>query len=131
MQWILSLISAPLFNTLLKGWQMKLDAANQAGAQAADVAKAAMIAEVQQRATNASVVVATLGHWYTALPMILVMAVAAAYFIKCVAWDTMLGLGTTEKLGGDIQTSYNLIMSFWFGAAGARGMIAVVRGLWR
>src|SRR6266550_7918120 len=130
-QWIFSLISAPIFNTLLKGWKMKLDAANQAGAQAADVAKAAMVAEVQQRVANASVVTATLGHWYTALPMTLCMGAAAAFFIKCVVWDTMLGWGTTEKLGGDIQITYNLIMAFWFGAAGVRGSIAAVRGLWR
>ena len=131
MQWILSLLTQPLFNTLLNAWKMKLDAANQAGAQAADVAKAAMIAEVQQRAANASVVTATLGHWYTALPMTLTMGAAAAFFVKCVVWDTMLGLGSTPKLAGDVETSYNLIMSFWFGAAGVRGSIAAIRGLWR
>jgi hypothetical protein len=131
MQWILSLLTQPLFNMLLSGWKMKLDAANQAGAQAADVAKAAMIAEVQQRAANASVVTATLGHWYTALPMTLTMGAAAAFFVKCVVWDTMLGLGETPRLAGDVETSYNLIMSFWFGAAGVRGSIAAIRGLWR
>lgn len=131
MQWILSLISAPLFNTLLQGWKMKLESQTASGAQAADVAKAAMVAEVQQRAANKEIVVATLGHWYTALPMTLVMGAAAAFFVKCVVWDTMLGWGTTERLGGDIQTSYNLIMAFWFGSAGVRGSIAAIRGLWR
>jgi len=131
MQWILSLISAPLFNTLLKGWQAKLDANTAAGVQAADVAKAAMAAEVQQRVANAGIVTATMGHWYTALPMTLVMGAAAAFFCKCVVWDTMLGWGSTPALGGDVQTSYNLIMAFWFGSAGVRGSIAAIRGLWR
>jgi hypothetical protein len=131
MQWILSFISAPLFNTLLKGWQAKLDANTAAGVQAADVAKAAMAAEVQQRAVNAGVVTATLGHWPTALPMTIVMMSAAAFFTKCVVWDNLLGWGTTDPLGGDVQTSYNLIMAFWFGSAGVRGSIAAIRGLWR
>lgn len=131
MQWLLSLISAPLFNTLLKGWQAKLDAQTASGVQAADVAKAAMIAEVQQRAANKEIVIATLGRWYTALPMTVVMMSAAAFFAKCVVWDTMLGWGTTPALGGDVATSYNLVMAFWFGAAGVRGSIAAIRGLWR
>lgn len=130
-QWIISFLSAPIFNTLLKGWQMKLDSQTASGAQAADVAKAAMVAEVQQRAANSGIVTATLGHWYTAIPMALTMGAAAAFFIKCVVWDTMLGWGTTEKLGGDIQTTYNIVISFWFGSAGVRGSIAAIRGLWR
>ncbi len=130
MQWILSLISAPLFNTLLKGWQAKLDAQTAAGVQAADVAKKAMDTEVQQRQVNASVVTATLGSWYTALPMVCVMGAAAAFFVKCVVWDTMLGWGTTDRLAGDVETSYNLIMTFWFGSAGVRGSIAAIRLLW-
>jgi hypothetical protein len=131
MQWILSLISAPLFNTLLKGWQAKLDANTAAGVQAADVAKKAMETEVQQRQANAGIVVATMGRWYTALPMTIVMMSAAAFFTKCVVYDTMLGWGETPALGGDVQTSYNLIMAFWFGSAGVRGSIAAIRGLWR
>jgi hypothetical protein len=130
-QWIISFLSAPIFNTLLKGWQMKLDSQTASGAQAADVAKAAMTAEVQGRVANKEIVVATLGHWYTALPMTIVMGSAAAFFTKCVVWDTMLGWGSTPALGGDVQTSYNLIMAFWFGSAGVRGSIAAIRGLWR
>jgi hypothetical protein len=130
-QWILSFISAPLFNTLLKGWQAKLDSQTAAGVQAADVAKAALVADVQQRATNAGVVTATLGHWYTAIPMVIVMGSAAAFFTKCVVWDNLLGWGTTDPLGGDVQTTYNMVIAFWFGSAGVRGSIAAIRGLWR
>lgn len=131
MQWLISLISQPLFNTLLKGYQAKLDAQTASGVQAADVAKKAMETEVQQRQANAGIVTATLGKWYTALPMVIVMASAAAFFTKCVVWDTMLGWGTTDALAGDVQTTYNLVMAFWFGAAGLRGSIVAIRGLWR
>jgi hypothetical protein len=130
-QWIISFLSAPIFDTLLKGWQAKLDSQTAAGVQAADVAKKAMETEVQQRQANAGIVVATMGRWYTALPMTIVMGSAAAFFTKCVVWDTMLGWGSTPALGGDVQTSYNLIMAFWFGSAGVRGSIAAIRGLWR
>jgi hypothetical protein len=130
-QWIISFLSAPIFNTLLKGWQAKLDSQTAAGVQAADVAKKAMETEVLQRQANASIVVATLGNSWTAIPMVLVMGAAALYFVKCVFYDTILGWGTTEKLGGDIQLTYNLVMSFWFGSAALRGTVATIRGLWR
>jgi hypothetical protein len=131
MQWIISLISAPLFNTLLNAWKAKLESQNTAGAQAADVAKKAMDAEVQRRALDAGIVTATLGHWYTAIPMVVVMGSAAAFFFKCVVWDNLLGWGTTDPLGGDVQTTYNLVIAFWFGSAGVRGSIAAIRGLWK
>jgi hypothetical protein len=131
MQWIFKLLTAPIFDTLLKGWQMKLDAASKAGAQAVDVAKAAMIAEVQARAEANKVNLALLGKWYLALPMVATMGAAAAYFVKCVVWDTMLGWGSTAALGGDIQTTYNLIISFWFGSAAIKGSIVAARTWWR
>lgn len=131
MQWLLSFLGGPIVNGLINAYKAKLDAENSTGAQAADVAKAAMIAEVQARAEANKLNIAMMGKWYTALPMVLTMGAAAAYFVKCVVWDTMLGWGETAKLGGDIQTTYNLIMAFWFGAAGIKGAIVAARTWWR
>ncbi len=131
MQWILSLLSAPFFNLLLKGWQMKLEAAGKSGAQAADVAKAAMLAEVELRKANKEIIIAQQGAWYTAWPMVLVQASAALYFCKGVVWDTMLGLGTTPAIHGDLQTTYTMVMSFWFGSMAVKGAIVTARTWWR
>jgi len=37
------------------------------------------------------------------------------FFAKCVIWDTVLGLGTTPALKGDVSTWAGLVMSFYFG----------------
>jgi len=133
MQWILSLISAPLFNTLLKGWQAKLDAQTASGVQAADVAKAAMVAEVQARAEANKVAIIEYGKWYTILPRILIEFSVAVYFFKVVVWDNILlgGAGNTEPIRGDVGTWMALVISFWFGGAAIKGAVASARALWR
>jgi hypothetical protein len=35
--------------------------------------------------------------------------------LKCVLWDTILGLGTTPALKGDVSIWAGLVMSFYFG----------------
>jgi len=136
MQWIIGLLAQPVLNTLLNGYKAKLENASQSGQQAVEVAKAALAADAQARANATQVNIAMLGKWYTALPMVLTMMAAATYFLKGVLWDTVLcraiwGVdGFTSPLGGDLQITYNLIMSFWFGAAGIKGAIAAAQ-LWR
>jgi len=34
---------------------------------------------------------------------------------KCVVWDTIVGLGTTPPLKGDVSIWAGLVMSFYFG----------------
>lgn len=34
---------------------------------------------------------------------------------KCIIWDTILGLGTTPPLKGDVSIWAGLVMSFYFG----------------
>jgi hypothetical protein len=133
MQWILSLISAPLFNTLLKGWQAKLDAQTASGVQAADVAKAAMVAEVQARAEANKVAIIEYGKWYTILPRILIEFSVAVYFFKVVVWDNVVlgGEGNTPVVHGDVGTWMALVISFWFGGAALKGAVASARALWR
>jgi hypothetical protein len=132
-QWIISFLSAPIFNTLLNAWKAKLESQNTAGAQAADVAKAAMIAEVQNRAEANKVAIVEYGKWYTILPRILIEFSVAIYFFKVVVWDNVVlaGEGNTPAVHGDVGTWMALVISFWFGGAAIKGAIATARTLWR
>ncbi len=132
-QWIIGLISQPLFNTLLKGWQAKLDAQTASGVQAADVAKTAMMAEVQARAEANKVAIIEYGKWYTIFPRILIEFSVALYFFKVVVWDNVIlgGTGDTPAIHGDVATWMALVISFWFGGAAIKGAMAAARGLWR
>lgn len=128
---LLNFLGGPIVNGLLNAYKAKLDAANTAGAQAVTVAQAAMVAEVQARAEANALVTVQLGHWWSAWPMILVQAAAALYFTKCVVWDTVLGYGNTPRLGGDVEATYTLIMSFWFGGVAVKGAIVAARTWWK
>lgn len=43
----------------------------------------------------------------------------SVYYAKCVLWDTVLGLGTTEPLRGDVAAWSTQIIYFIFGAPAA------------
>ena len=130
-QLLLTFLGGPVISGLINAYKAKLDAANTTGAQAVEVAKAALVAETTARAETDKLITVQMGHWWSAWPMILVQASGAAFFAKCVVWDTMLGWGETPKLGGDVATTYNLVMSFWFGGVAVKGAIAAVRTWWR
>jgi hypothetical protein len=48
-QWLASFLTAPIINGFLDAYKAKLDSQNTQGAQAADVARAALLAEVEAR----------------------------------------------------------------------------------
>ena len=47
--------------------------------------------------------------------------------MKCVVWDTVLGLGTTEPLGGDIHVWAGWVMALWFGG---RSLEKIATTIW-
>jgi hypothetical protein len=57
--------------------------------------------------------VAEIGHPWE--PEKLAFYVVLVFFAKCVIWDTVIGLGTTPPLKGDVSMWAGLVMSFYFG----------------
>ena len=54
--------------------------------------------------------------------------VFAVFVVKCVVWDAVLGLGTTEPLGGDIHAWDGWVMALWFGG---RSLEQIATLIWR
>lgn len=52
----------------------------------------------------------------------------AVFVVKCVVWDTVLGLGVTEPLGGDIRAWAGWVMALWFGGRSLEKIAALI---WR
>ena len=46
---------------------------------------------------------------------------------KCVVWDTILGLGTTPPLKGDVSIWAGLVMSFYFGKRTFENVARIVK----
>ncbi len=102
LQWLAQFLTAPIINGFLNAYKAKLAAANAQGAQAVEVARAALIAEIEARRNANAVILAEQGRWYTAIIRPLLAAPVVIYLWKVIVWDIVLGLGTTDPIGGDV-----------------------------
>ena len=126
--WLASLLGGPVINGLIGAYKAKLEAANTEGAQAADLAAKAIAAEMEARKSAQAIIIAEQGRWWTALPRAIVQWSFAVFVAKCVVWDTVLGWGTTEPLGGDIATWAGWVMALWFGGRSLEKIAATIWG---
>jgi hypothetical protein len=125
--WLASFLGGPVVNGLISAYKARLEAANTEGVQAADLAAKGIAAEIEARKSAQAIIIAEQGRWWTALPRALVQWSFAVFVMKCVVWDTVLGWGTTEPLGGDIQVWAGWVMALWFGG---RSLEKIATTIW-
>jgi hypothetical protein len=80
---------------------------------AADLAAREIVAQQIEMQAITQLKVAEIGHPWE--PEKLAFYVVLVFFAKCVVWDTVIGLGTTPPLKGDVSMWAGLVMSFYFG----------------
>lgn len=109
---LLSFLGGPVFATFVKLYQSKLAAGNTSAKIAADLAASEISAETTQAQLNAQLKTAEIGHAFE--PEKLAFYVTLLFYAKCVIWDKVLGLGSTDPLAGDVSTWAGMIMGFYF-----------------
>jgi hypothetical protein len=110
---ILSFLGGPVVRALIEAYEAKLKAGNVESKIAADLAASEIAAQTAEAQAQAQLKVSEIGHPWE--PEKLAFYVVLAFFAKCVVWDTILGLGTTPSLKGDVSIWAGLVMSFYFG----------------
>jgi hypothetical protein len=110
---IISFLGGPVVSGLIKAYQTKLAAENTSEKIAADLAATEIAAQTAETQTIAQLKIAEIGHPWE--PEKLAFYVTLLFYAKCVVWDTILGLGTTPALKGDVSLWAGLVMSFYFG----------------
>src|SRR5262245_65586062 len=93
-------LTAPIVNGVLNAYKAKLAAANAQGAQAVELARAALMAEIEARRTANAVILAEQGRWYTAIIRPLLAAPVVIYLWKVIVWDIVLSLRSEERRVG-------------------------------
>lgn len=83
------------------------------GPIAADLAADEIAAQTLETQSLTQLKIAEIGHPWE--PEKIAFYIVLAFFAKCVVWDTILGLGTTPALKGDVSIWAGLVMSFYFG----------------
>ena len=128
LQWLAQFLTAPIVNGFLDAYKAKLAAANAQGVQAVEVARAALLAEIDARKSANAVILAEQGRWYTAIVRPLLAAPVVIYLWKVIVWDIVLGLGTTDPIGGDVAEWAGWIVTAY---VGGRSLEKIARTIWR
>jgi hypothetical protein len=80
---------------------------------AADLAGKEIAAQTVEINASTQLKIAEVGHFWE--PEKLAFYIVLVHLAKCVIWDTVLGLGTTNPLKGDIAAWEGLVMAYYFG----------------
>jgi hypothetical protein len=110
---ILSFLGGPVIKGLIDAYQAKLRAGNVDAKIAADLAASEIAAQTLETQSLTQLKIAEIGHPWE--PEKIAFYIVLGFFAKCVVWDTILGLGTTPALKGDVSVWAGLVMSFYFG----------------
>jgi hypothetical protein len=123
--WLGNMIAGPVLKSATDAYKSKLAAGNDAGRIAADLA--AKEIELQRREVELQneYKKSALGYWYE--PDKLMGYAVAIYLAKLLVWDKVLGLGTTDPLVGWVDTTTNLIISFYFAKRGFENVARIIK----
>lgn len=125
LKWLGSFVTGPVFDDLLKGYQAKLAAGNTSEQIAADLAAKEILLQQRETELQTQYRIAEIGHWWE--PDKLMGYFVAVYFGKLLIWDKVLGLGTTDPLGGFAATTSNLIVAFYFAKRGFENIAKIIK----
>ena len=122
---ILSFLGGPVVKGLIDAYKAKLAAGNVENKIAADLAASEIAAQTAETNAMMQYRIAELGHWSE--PDKLMGYFVAIYFGKLLIWDKVLGLGTTDPLGGFAATTANLIVAFYFAKRGFENVARIIK----
>lgn len=108
-------LTGPLIGGLVDGYKAKLSAENTTDRLLADIAGRQLELERRERELASEQMQMDDGRWWTAAPRAVVMWSCAIFVAKCIVWDKVLALGSTDPLAGDIANVFGLVIAFWFG----------------
>ena len=122
---ILSFIGGPVIKGLIEAYQAKLEAGNVESKIAADLAAGEIAAQTAETNAIMQYRIAEIGHPFE--PDKLMGFCVAIYFAKLLIWDKVLGLGTTDPLGGFAATTANVIVGCYFAKRGFENIARIIR----
>lgn len=125
LRWLGGMITGPVLDDLLKGYQAKLAAGNTSEQISATLAARELAVQQRELELQTQFRIAEIGKWYE--PDKLMGYFVAAYFGKLLIFDKVLGLGSTDPLAGFAATTSNLIVAFYFGKRGIENVARIIK----
>ncbi len=123
--WLASLITGPIINAGIRAYETKLKAGNTSEKIASELAVREL--EVQQREIEVAGEYrrALIGHWYE--PINLLAYIIVLYVFVVVVWDTILGMGVTNPVGGSVGEWMGMVMLFLVGKRGFENVARILK----
>ena len=115
LRWLASFLTAPIVGGVIEAYKARLDALNSQDRMAADLAAKAIEAEIEARRSADALLLAEQGRWWTAMVRPLIALPVVIYLWKVIVWDKVLGLGTTDAIGGDVAAWAGAIVTTYVG----------------
>jgi hypothetical protein len=122
---IISFLGGPVIKGLIDAYQAKLKAGNVESKIAADLAASEIATQQVEIQQTTALKIAEIGHPWEVEKLF--AYVTFIYYAKLLIWDKVLGLGTTDPLGGWALWAANLIISFYFVKRGAENVMRILK----
>jgi hypothetical protein len=122
--WLASFLGGPVINGLIGAYKARLESGNTESKIAADLAARELAVQETEIHAQTQLRIAQIGRWYE--PEHLASYIFVAYIGKVVVWDTMLGLGSTPAVKGDVGTWLGMIAVFLFGKRGIENVARIL-----
>jgi hypothetical protein len=124
--WLGNLLGGPFAKAAVDAYRAKLSAENASENIAADLAARELGVEQRERELSTQTVIAEQGRWFTALPRPMFAFAFVIYAWKVIVWDKVLGLGTTDALGGDVSQWAMIVLTAYFGGRSIEKVAKIV-----
>jgi hypothetical protein len=122
---ILSFLGGPVIKGLINAYQAHLTATTTDKQTAANLAGQEIAAQTAETQAQTQYRIAEIGHWYE--PDKIMGYLVALLLAKLIAWDVVLGLGTTNLHDGFVLNTSNLIIMFYFGKRGFENIARIIK----
>ena len=122
---IMSFIGGPVISGLVNAYNNYLKAQTTDSKTAADLAAKEIAAQTAEAQAQMQLRTAEIGHAFE--PEKLAFYVTLIFYSKCVIWDTVLGLGSTPALHGDVSVWAGLVMSFYFAKRSFENVARIIK----
>lgn len=121
----LSFIGGPVISGLISAYREHLKATTTDKQTASNLAGQEIAAQTAETQALTSLKIAQIGHPFE--PEKIAMYITLVYYAKCIIWDKVLGLGTTDVVAGPIAVWAGLIMSWYFAKRGAENVTTIIK----
>lgn len=115
-QMIFSFLGGPVIKGLLDAYQARLKSINTEDAQALELLKKEVDADIAARAEATKLILAEQGHWYTAIIRPLFALPFIIFEFKVIVIDKVMHGGTTDAIDPMMWGVFNTIIISYFGA---------------